>query len=59
MRFQVSRLRQDRAQHGLVVFHVELLGAEKLMNVVDPQPEVLTLVQFVQVRLLLLAHGEE
>lgn len=41
------------------MLHVELLRLEQLVDVVDAQPEVLLLVQVVQVGFLSLAQGQK
>ena len=58
-RINVVWFRQNCLLHILVVLHVEFLGSKEFMRVIDPQPEVLALVQVVEVCFLLVAKRKE
>lgn len=59
MRVDILGLGEDGREDTLVIFHVEFLGLEELIHVIDPHPEVLLLVQVVQVGFLRLAKGQK
>ena len=51
----ISRFREDRRFDWLVIRHVHLLSFKQFSNMVDAQPEVLFLIQVIEVCFLLIA----